>query len=857
MCQVAGGSNAPLSQSASQWVGSEGFFRLAQDGGVWWLVTPENERFFSIGVNHIDPNLLLNDADRAGSVARYGADLEGENDRANAEGEAAKAFMDDSLNTLESWGFNSLGGQNYIPQSRLPYVATFRPAVIENWPVKKSFPDPFAPATAKMVDEKAQKWAATRRDDPLIMGVTTTAMPLWATRSDRIHEWVRTLMTLGPKAPGKKVFIEVLKDRHPGPVAAAKAYGVKGATWSDLAQRTQWPKPAQPERVVQDQEEVLKRIAAAWYPLVTQAVRTHMPNHLFFGDKIVPWRDLPEWLVPIVAAEFDVLYFQWYDHADAQMERLNRLYEQTGKPVLMGDSSFAHPNERVPKPKGVPVASQAEVGTAYADYLSTMAARPWFIGWHHCGYMEGAPDLKRIGPLIARQNGFLRADGTIYEDTVSAVKVANEQAFAQHQRASIDPGVEVAAGAPFAHLECATETYEGFSLRQVGDQVFELRVVEEHGSPSKPLSWVIGTERVLVYDTGSDLAGRMAKELIRQQTDLPIAYIVYSHHHGTQITGAAALREDDTQIIAHEDLVDELDLLEELADRTTRLNSIQFNTPLLPRKVPLYPDITYTDTLEIDLGGVVVELLHMAGEAEGYSVMWMPSQRIAWMADLLPGGMPMVASPMKVVRDEVAWRRSLERIRDREPLGLLYTGHPAVCDAADIQAELDVQIRFLTFLHDAVIRELNLGHTAEEAVANIQLPPGLADHPRMRERYGTLSFAVRGLHHKYSGWFDQNGSNVLPAPTRATAKTLIADMGGRSRVLERARALHGSGKHKLACVYADLLLDAEPDASAHRVKADALGALASPTKNADKIERNMLRRTAKMNRASAAKLDER
>ena len=837
-------------------VGTPGYFRLAQEDGVWWLVTPENERFFSIGVNHIDPNLLLTEADRAASIARYGEDLVGENDRANPDGEAAMRYMKESLDRLESWGFNSLGGQNHVPQSRLPYVATFRPAIIENWPVKKSFPDPFSAATAKRVDEKAKKWAESRREDPLILGVTMTAMPLWATRSDRIHEWVRTLMALGPVTPGKKQFIKVLRQNYQSPSAAAGVYGVQAQTWTELAKRTKWPKPAKPDSARVDQEVLLKRIAAAWYPLVTKAVRTHMPNHLVFGDKIVPWRDLPEWLVPIVAAEFDVMYFQWYDHADAQMDRLNTIYAKTNKPILMGDSSFAHPNERVPKPKGVPVDSQAAVGTAYSDYLATMAGRPWFIGWHHCGYMEGAPDLKRIGPLIARQNGFVKPDGTVYEETVAAVKTANRAAPGLHRAATVQ-GPSDAPLEEAGPLACETSTHDGFALRQVGSQVFELRLEEGAGSPSKPVSWVIGTKGVLVYDTGSIPAGAAARELIRQQTDLPIQYIVYSHHHGTQITGAPALKEEQTQIIAHQDLVNELVLSDELRERTMRLNSIQFNTPLRPRKSPLYPDITYSDTIEVDLGGVVLELIHMSGEAEGYTVMWMPRERIAWMADLMPGGMPMVASPMKEVRDEVAWRRSLERIRDRQPRALLYTGHPAVCEPAAIQEELGVQIRFLDFVHDAVIRELNLGHTPEEAVANIRLPDDLRDHPKMRERYGTLEFAVRGLHHKYSGWFDENGTHVLPPSSTVLAESLIADMGGRAAVMARAQALHGSGKYKLVSAYADILLDARPDAAAHRLKADALEALAIRSKSANKIGRNMLHRTAKINRAAASQLDAR
>ena len=39
--------------------------------------------------------------------------------------------------------------------------------------------------------------------------------------------------------------------------------------------------------------ENLPQIADSWYSALTTATRRHAPNHLIFGDKIVPHRDLP------------------------------------------------------------------------------------------------------------------------------------------------------------------------------------------------------------------------------------------------------------------------------------------------------------------------------------------------------------------------------------------------------------------------------------------------------------------------------------------------------------------------------------------------------------------------------------
>ena len=744
-------------------MGQPGFFRVARVDGVWWFIDPEDRLFFSRAVNHIEPHFVLAEPWRERALDRWGSDLENADGTPNSEGVAAQKFMDEHLDLVQGWGFNSLGHQNSIPQSRLPWVASFRPADLEGWPgVKKEYHDPFSRRTAALIGTKARNWAEDKRDNPLIMGV--------------------------------------------------------------------------------DQRIFLPQIAEAWYSMLRRILRRTMPNHLIFGDKLVPFKSVPDWMPPILRDNVDVLFLMWFEETEAQLSRLRELHLETGKPIVMGDTSYAHPNAAVPEPKGVHRDSQDAVGRAYAEYLSTMAGEPYFVGWHHCGVIEATPDLEDIHVLISRQNGLMHGDGEVYQDAVRHIEKANRAAHALHEQVVVAPPPS-----------CNTSEERGYKLTQVGDRVWELRPRQTSGFPSKPISWIIGDDAVAVYDTGTPEAATLAVSLIRSQTDLPIAHIIYSHHHGTQLMGAEVLKKaDDGEIIAYQGLVQELDLVHGLDRYHARLASIQFDEPEGPPPRYLYPDRTYDRPMTLDLGGVSLTLLHLDGEAADYTVMWWPEGRIAWVADLLPGGMPMVASPMKRVRDEVRWRASLQSIKDLAPLAVLRTASIPSCDPALTNLQINTQMQLLDVLHLAVIRELNVGSSVEEAVAAIELPPYLRDSPFLVERYGTLEFAVRGMYHRYSGWFDQDGSNAKLTDPRARAAAFIQRMGGPSRVSRHAAQALEAGDPSTALWYLDLLLAVDDrDPEAHRQKAQALRAMAEDPTTDTKILKNLFRGTATRHETAA------
>lgn len=489
--------------------GDADFYHLVLEDGKWWFREPGGDVFVSLGINHIEPVLITSESNRHIFEKRYGNDLVGPDGVVNPLGEPAREWMEDSVELIQSWGFNTIGVHNPIPQERLPYVARFRPYPMDGWSgLSRVYPDPFDEGVEEHVKAEARDWCDLNAQDELILGISFNDMPIFHISLDGTHEWVSTIMGKDGQSPGKKRWIQVLKQRHESARKAAEVYGVPDSTWEDLQARTQWPaRPERPWLAYQDSREFLPVLVGRWYAVITGAISDCDPHHLILGDKLEGTRDMPTWLDPLVGKYFDAAFIQWYEYADRQVPRLMELHAVTGEPVLMGDSTFSFPSETIPRPKGIHVASRQDVGEAHAKYLERILAQPWVLGWHLCGFIDGSPDLASHHPYFSIQPGLLASNGTPHEATVRKVKQANQRAPDWHRSPSESAMAATRPGVVSdSRLQrCETQSRGLFKLSRIDNNVYSIGgfVRGAIKVPVKNVGWVITEEGVVVIDPGT------------------------------------------------------------------------------------------------------------------------------------------------------------------------------------------------------------------------------------------------------------------------------------------------------------------------------------------------------------------
>ena len=124
-------------------------------------------------------------------------------------------------------------------------------------------------------------------------------------------------------------------------------------------------------------------------------------------------------------------------------------------------------------------------------------------------------------------------------------------------------------------------------------------------------------------------------------------------------------------MIAHEAIAARFDRYQLTAGYNGVINQRQFRLPNLAwPKQYRYPDETYTDRMELAVGGEVFELYHDRGETDDATWVWSPARRILFAGDMFIWASPNCGNPQKVqryARDWAAAFRKMDALEARDP----------------------------------------------------------------------------------------------------------------------------------------------------------------------------------------------
>jgi glyoxylase-like metal-dependent hydrolase (beta-lactamase superfamily II) len=143
---------------------------------------------------------------------------------------------------------------------------------------------------------------------------------------------------------------------------------------------------------------------------------------------------------------------------------------------------------------------------------------------------------------------------------------------------------------------------------------------------------IVGARRVMVWDTLSH--PRDMQPVMALADDKPID-VVYSHADWDHCWGTAGLRADT--IIAHEACAERFrtgevarDLAEKQAQERGQWEAVRLIAPMM----------TFTHSLSVDLGGVLVELHHLPGHTRDCLVAWIPAWGVLLAGDTVETPLP-------------------------------------------------------------------------------------------------------------------------------------------------------------------------------------------------------------------------
>ena len=130
----------------------------------------------------------------------------------------------------------------------------------------------------------------------------------------------------------------------------------------------------------------------------------------------------------------------------------------------------------------------------------------------------------------------------------------------------------------------------------------------------------VTSEGVILIDDKFPQNFAEIQELVSQVSDLPVRYVLNTHHHGDHVGGN----------------VEYIDIAEVIAHQNARDNMVRGNQDAPPR-------VVFTDQTAVYLGGVEVRAFYMGrGHTNGDALIYFPDLRTVHGGDLLHGTAPFI-----------------------------------------------------------------------------------------------------------------------------------------------------------------------------------------------------------------------
>ena len=334
---------------------------------------------------------------------------------------------------------------------------------------------------------------------------------------------------------------------------------------------------------------------------------------------------------------------------------------------------------------------------------------------------------------------------------------------------------------------------------------------------------------LVVFDLALRLFGPLIFKRVRDFSDKPIKYIIFSHGHFDHCLGYSDfIKEIEDkgwempQVIAHENLVRRFEKYTMLDKHQAWTYRQQFasvgvtgsDDESIHRRLDPTIVLRNNESYEFQLGKVKFEIYHDKGETDDSLWMFVPDKEVLFTGDLFVSAYPQVGSPFRVQRYAKDWALANEKMIQKNP-EYLVPGHGPLLEGKEkIKELLSITAEAMHFVHDEVVKRLNEGKWFEEIYFEmLEIFPKKFNHKYLRPLYGDYRFAIHDVYKLYHGWYDSgNPTDLFPSKSSDVAKEFLKVADG-GVFLERANKLVEEGNNQLALHMLDVIVKANDSAN--------------------------------------------
>jgi uncharacterized protein (TIGR03437 family) len=374
-----------------------GYYRTAQHGGRWWLITPLGTPCFYIALSTVQPGASATPI--TGRTAEFASlppsggtysSAYSQNYWGNSADQTTTYFRFDTANSirkygsqwpavwqtittqrLASWGFSGMGKWSLV-SPHFPTMPVLDHGAVPNV-IQGGHPDTFNPAIVSQLKATLVGQIGNNVTNPQIVG--------WSVGNELAEDIqaseVTAILALGASTPAKQAFVD-----HAASAIYGGSVGALAAAWRIQASTLSQAYAATPNPPAADIENLREYYENQYYQTIYQTVKGIDPNHLYLGNWVDPgyWVSSTDW--NLIAANTDVIGFDYYALRFASTYNLDALIQSTDKPVFVGEFSFPpnYDGQRGFGSLAVSAESESQAGDWYAAWLKAAAAAPNCVG---------------------------------------------------------------------------------------------------------------------------------------------------------------------------------------------------------------------------------------------------------------------------------------------------------------------------------------------------------------------------------------------------------------------------------------------------------------------------------------------
>lgn len=340
---------------------------------------------------------------------------------------------------------------------------------------------------------------------------------------------------------------------------------------------------------------------------------------------------------------------------------------------------------------------------------------------------------------------------------------------------------------------------------------------------------------LVTFDTSNEHGGTKCVHAIQSWTQDPFNTVVFTHGHIDHVGGCgafcAAYEGRKPTIVGHENVTARFDRYRMTNGYNHVINERQFGqfkrrgydlagqSHFLPLATPA-PDITYSNDLAMNVGGLDIQLNHAKGETDDHTWAWIPKHKAICAGDFFIWAFPNAGNPQKAQRYPKEWAAALRDMASRDAELFLPAHGLPISGKERIKQVLNEVATVLETMVSQTLDLMNQGASLNDIIHAVKVSPDLLAKPYLGPTYDEPEFVVRNIWRLYGGWYEGNPAQLKPARDTAVAAELAKLSGGALRLAERARELAETDA-RLACHLAEFAAQAEPDNKAvHHLRAE-------------------------------------